>query len=48
MKLLQTKHVTISVDGTSLREKIEGVILWGLLVVALVWWKKDKSTNTTD
>lgn len=46
MKLLQTKHVTISVDRTSLREKIEGVILWGLLVVALVWWKKSSKSQS--
>ncbi|MBQ0835300.1 hypothetical protein [Lactiplantibacillus pentosus] len=46
MKLLQTKHVTISVDRTSLREKIEGVILWGLLVVALVWWKKGSKSQS--
>ncbi|WP_457951928.1 hypothetical protein [Lactiplantibacillus pentosus] len=46
MKLLQTKHVTISVDGTSLREKIEGVIFWGLLVVALVWWKKGSKSQS--
>lgn len=46
MKLLQTKHVTISVDRTSLREKIEGMILWGLLVVALVWWKKGSKSQS--
>ena len=46
MKLLQTKHVTISVDRTRLREKIEGLIFWGLLVALVMWWKKGSKSQS--
>ncbi|MEO3732014.1 hypothetical protein [Lactiplantibacillus plantarum] len=33
MKLFQTKHITVSIAKTSHREKLEGLVFWGIIIV---------------
>ncbi|EYR71057.1 hypothetical protein O209_10390 [Lactiplantibacillus plantarum WHE 92] len=40
MKLFQTKHITVSIAKTSHREKLEGLVFWGLLLFLVIWRRK--------